>query len=86
MRGKMAVLCPETDGLQQKHRIKRTLKGKTRKEQEEEILDIVANEVTSFKPITKLTARIASQVYDFTGFASEEVYRILEKEYFKNNR
>ena len=86
MRGKMAVLCPETDGLQAKHRIKRTLKGKTRKEQEEEILDIVANEVTSFKPITKLTARIVSRVYDFGGFTSEEVNHILEKDYYKNIR
>ena len=82
----MAVLCPETDGLQAKHRIKRTLKGKTRKEQEEEILDIVANEVTSFKPITKLTARIVSRVYDFGGFTSEEVNHILEKDYYKNIR
>ena len=86
MRGKMAKLCPETDGLQPKHRIKRILKGKTRKEQEEEILDIVANEVSSFKPMTKLTARIVSQVYDFGGFTSEEVYHILEKESFKHNR
>ena len=86
MRGKIATLCPETDGLQAKHRIKRKLKGKTRKEQEEEILDIVADEVSSFKPITKLTARIVSLVYDFEGVTSEEVYHILEKEYFKNNR
>ena len=82
----MAKLCPETDGLQPKHRIKRTLKGKTHQEKVEEILDIVANEVSSFKPMTKLTARIVSQVYDFGGFTSEEVYHILEKEYFKQNR
>ena len=55
-------------------------------EKVEEILDIVANEVSSFKPMTKLTARIVSQVYDFGGFTSEEVYHILEKESFKQNR
>ena len=42
IRGKLAVLCPETDGLQAKHRIKRILKGKTREERVEEMLDIVA--------------------------------------------
>ena len=86
LRGKLAVLCPETDGLQAKHRIKRILKGKTREERVEEMLDIVADEVSSFKPITKLTARIVSLVYDFDRFTSEEVYHILEKEYFKHNR
>ena len=45
LRGKLAVLCPETDGLQAKHRIKRILKGKTREERVEEMLDIVADEV-----------------------------------------
>ena len=86
MRGKLAVLCPETDGVQAKHRIKRKLKGKTHQERVEELLDMVVNEVSPFKPITKLTARIVSLVFDFDGFTSEEVYHILEKEYFKNSR
>jgi len=48
IRGKMAVLSSETDGLQAKHRIRRTLKGKTREERVEEMLDIVANEMLTF--------------------------------------
>ena len=86
MRGKIAVLCPETDGLQAKHRVKRKLKRKTRQDKVEEMLDIVANEIGSLQLITKQTARIISLVYDFEEFSSGEVYHILEKEYFKFKR
>ena len=87
LRGKLAVLCPETDGLQAKHRIKRILKGKTREERVEEMLDIVADEVNVKQTsMTKQVARIVSQVFDFVVFTSEEVYRILKNEYFKKFR
>ena len=69
LRGKLAVLCPETDGLQAKHRIKRILKGKTREERVEEMLDIVADEVNVKQTsMTKQVARIVSQVFDFVVF------------------
>ena len=48
LRGKLAVLCPETDGLQAKHRIKRVLKGKTHQERVEELQDVVAGEILTF--------------------------------------
>ena len=85
--GKLAVLCPETDGLQAKHRIRRVLKGKSHQEKVEEMLSILNKEVYSnqFCP-TKQGARIISLVYDFTGITSEEVYQILKKEYFKSLR
>ena len=87
LRGKLAVLCPETDGLQAKHRIKRILKGKTREERVEEMLDIVADEVNVKQALmTKQVARIVSLVFDFVVFTSEEVYRILKNEYFKKCR
>lgn len=87
LRGKLAVLCPETDGLQAKHRIKRILKGKTREERVEEMLDIVADEVNVKQAfMTKQVARIVSLVFDFVVFTSEEVYRILKNEYFKKFR
>jgi (p)ppGpp synthase/HD superfamily hydrolase len=87
LRGKLAVLCPETDGLQAKHRIKRILKGKTREERVEEMLDIVADEVNVKQiSMTKQVARIVSLVFDFVVFTSEEVYRILKNEYFKKFR
>ena len=41
LRGKLATLCPETDGLQAKHRIRRVLKGKTHKERVEEMFSIL---------------------------------------------
>ena len=87
LRGKLAVLCPETDGLQAKHRIKRILKGRTREERVEEMLDLVADEVNVKQAfMTKQVTRIVSLVFDFVVFTSEEVYRILKNEYFKKFR
>ena len=87
LRGKLAVLCPETDGLQAKHRIRRVLKGKTHQERVEEMLSILGNEIQFDKIcFTKLLSRIISLVYDFEGFSSSEVYQILKNEYFKNFR
>ena len=84
---KLTVLCPELDGLQAKYRIKRVLKGKTREERVEEMLDIVADEVNVKQTsMTKQVARIVSQVFDFVVFTSEEVYHILKNEYFKKFR
>ena len=87
LRGKLTVLCPETDGLQAKHRIRRALKGKTYAERVEEMLDIVADEVNVKQAfMTKQVARIVSLVFDFVVFTSEEVYHILKNEYFKKFR
>ena len=87
MRGKMAVLCPETDGVQAKHRIRRVLKGKSHQEKVDEMLSILNKEVYSYQFCpTKQGARIVSLVYDFIGLASEEVYQILKNEYFKSLR
>ena len=72
MRGKMAVLCPETDGLQAKHRIRRVLKGKSHQEKVEEMLSILNKEVYSYQFCpTKQGARIVSLVYDFIEFTLE---------------
>ena len=62
MCGKLAVLCPETDGLQAKHRIKRVLKGKKRQERVEELLDVVAGEILSFDHFYK-DAKLASLIF-----------------------
>ena len=63
LRRMMAVVCPETDGLQARQRIKRTLKGKTREEQVEELLDMVANEVNvNQTSMAKQVAHIVSLV------------------------
>ena len=89
LRGKLAVLCPETDGLQAKHRIKRVLKGKNRQDLVEEMLNVVEREILPLiddrkENITKRVARIASLVYRFEGFGDQETYRLLKKENIKN--
>ena len=83
LRGKLAMLCPETDGLQGKHRIQRVLKGKTYREQVEEIRDIVANEALTFNECYR-DAKLVSLIYTFDGFDSLEVFRILNKCRFRN--
>ena len=81
--GKLAVLSPETDGLQAKHRIKRTLKGKTHQERVEELLDMVANEMLTFGDSYK-DAKLVSLIYYFDGFNSVEVFHILNNNRFRN--
>ena len=81
--GKLAVLCPETDGLQAKHRIKRTLKGKTHQERVEELLDMVANEMLTFGDSYK-DAKLVSLIYSFDDFNSAEVFHILNNNRFRN--
>ena len=63
LRGKLAMLCPETDGLQAKHRIRCVLKGKSHQMKVEEMLSILNKEVYyyQFCP-TKQGARIISLV------------------------
>ena len=82
LRGKLAVLCPETDGLQAKHRIKRILKGKTREERVEEMLDIVANEKLIFDSSYK-DAKLVSQIFLYEPFSPMEVFRILCKNRYR---
>ena len=85
----MAVLCPETDGLQTKHRIKRVLKGKTHRERVEELIEMVEKEIhplvgNSKENITKGGARLASLLYTFNDFDTQDIYELLKKENTKN--
>ena len=82
LRGKMAVLCPETDGLQAKHRIKRVLKGKTHQERVEEMLDRIASETLTFDHFYK-DAKLASLIFLFDGFSSMEVFQILSSNRYR---
>ena len=78
----LAVLCPETDGLQAKHRIKRMLKGKTHRERVEELLDIVMSETLTFEHSYK-DAKLVSLVFLFEGFSSMEVFRLLSRNLYR---
>ena len=82
LRGKLAVLCPETDGLQAKHRIKRMLKGKTHQERVEELQDIVMSETLTFEHSYK-DAKLVSLVFLFDGFSSMEVFRLLSRNLYR---
>ena len=76
LRGKLTVLCPETDGLQAKHRIKRVLKGKTYAERVEELIDMVANEKLTFESSYK-DAKLVSLIFLYEPFSPMEVFQIL---------
>ena len=82
LRGKLAVLCPETDGLQAKHRIKRVLKGKTHQERVEELQDVVAGEILTFDHFYK-DAKLASLIFLFNGFSPMEVFQILSSNRYR---
>ena len=82
LRGKLAVLCPETDGLQAKHRIKRVLKGNTREERVEELIDRVANEKLIFDSSYK-DAKLVSLIFLYEPFSPMEVFGILCKNRFR---
>ena len=82
LHGKLAQLCPETDGLQAKHRIKRMLKGKTHQERVEELLDIVMSETLTFEHSYK-DAKLVSLVFLFDGFSSMEVFRLLSRNLYR---
>ena len=76
IRVKMVVLCPETDGLQAKHRIRRVLKGKTYAERVEELIDMVANEKLTFESSYK-DAKLVSLIFLYEPFSPMEVFQIL---------
>ena len=82
LHGKLAQLCPETDGLQAKHRIKRILKGKTREERVEELMDIVVNEKLTFNSSYK-DAKLVSLIFSYEPFSPIEVFQILDKNRYR---
>ena len=82
LRGKLAVLCPETDGLQTRHRIKRKLNGNTREERVEELQDVIAGEILTFDHFYK-DAKLASLIFLFDGFSSMDVFQILSSNRYR---
>ena len=79
---KLTVLCPELDGLQAKYRIKRVLKGKTREERVEELIDRVANEKLTFDSSYK-DAKLVSLIFLYEPFSPMEVFGILCKNRYR---
>ena len=89
LRGKLAVLCPETDGLQAKHRIRYEQGDKNQAVKMEDIWDIEAGIVLpgivrAHCAATQRTARIISLIYSIGSFTQEEVYQLLCSKRFRN--
>ena len=79
---KLTVLCPELDGLQARYRIKRVLKGKTREERVEELIDRIANEKLTFDSSYK-DAKLVSLIFLYEPFSPMEVFEILCKNRYR---
>ena len=89
LRGKLATLCPETDGLQDRYRIRYKPVGNTRATKEEDLLSIEAEMmlpgiVKGEHSATQRISRLISLIYLIDDFAQEEVYRLLCNKRFKN--
>ena len=87
LRGKLAVLCPETDGLQAKHRIVYAPEGPTYIEQRTDLVNFVYEKFSSLlngeKTISQLDAHRSCRILHAVGFPQEKVYQILQKERYK---
>ena len=89
LRGKLATLCPETDGLQDKHRIRYVPEGNTPASKEEDLLSletemVLPGIVKGVNSTTQRISRLISLIYLIDDFAQEEVYRLLCNKRFKN--
>ena len=87
MSGKIAILCPETDGLQEKHRIQYIPEGTTYTEQKTDLINHVYEKFSSLlndqRTISQLDAQRISRILYVVGFSQEEVFHILRKERYQ---
>ena len=81
IRHKMGDLCPETNGLLIRNRLKYTPKGRTKEEQTDDFLGWIYDYVLpNRESITLFHARIISLITSVKGFTQKEIYDILHKE------
>ena len=87
MCGKIATLCPETDGLLPKYRIVYIPEGTTYIEQKADLLNYVYEKFSSLlkdkRMISQLDAQRISRILHVVGFPQEEVFQILRKERYQ---
>ena len=83
----MAVLSPETDGLQAKHRILYIPEGTTYIEQKKDLVNYAYEKFSSLlkdkRMISQLDAQRISRILHVVGFSQEEVFQILRKERYQ---
>jgi hypothetical protein len=84
---KLAVLCPETDGLQAKHRIVYVPEGTSYNEQKTDLVNYVYERFSSLlkgrRTISQLDAQRISRILHVVGFPQEEVFQILRRERYQ---
>ena len=87
LRGKVAVLCPETDGLQPKYRIVYIPEGTTYIEQKTDLVNYAYEQFSSLlkgkRTISQMDAHRISRILRVVGFPQEEVFQILRKERYQ---
>ena len=91
LRSKLSILCPEADGLLEKHRIKFVPEGETREAQLQSILDIeselvLPGVVKGHKGATQRISHLISLIYSIEGFTMEEIYRLFSNQRYKNRK
>lgn len=87
----MATLCPETDGLQEKHRIKYEPEGNDKASKQEDLLNmameiVLPGIVNGKDSTTQRISRLVSLIYEIKGFTQEEVFQILSSKRYKNRK
>ena len=87
----MAALCPETDGLQDKHRIKYAPEGKDLASKREDLLNlameiVLPNIINGKDSATQRISRLVSLIYEVEGFTQEEVFQVLCSKRYKNRK
>ena len=85
--GKLATLCPETDGLLPKYRIVYIPEGTTYIERKKDLVNYVYEQFFSLlkgkRTISQLDAQRISRILHVVGFPQEEVFKILRKERYQ---
>ena len=85
--GKIATLCPETDGLQPKYRIVYIPEGTTYIEQKKDLVNYAYEKFSSLlkdkRMVSQLDAQRISRILHVVGFPQEEVFQILRKERYQ---
>ena len=87
LRGKLAVLCPETDGLQAKCRMIYLPHGTTYTEQKRDLTNYVYEKFSLMlndpSMISQLEAHRICRMLHAPGFSQKEVFQILRNERYQ---
>ena len=87
LRVKMAVLCPEIDGLPPKYRMAYIPQGTTYTEQKRDLVNYVYEKFSSMlkdqSMISQMEAHRICRILHAPGFSQEDVFQILRNERYQ---